>query len=228
MVTVACGVIPNVDLFRDQLQLEKQAKSPGILVDSFLLTSVPGVYAIGDVCAMRYTQHNPGAIRHLSNATTSGRHVARELMIALRAADGPVPKRRGSKLLNPILGSVNEFQDAVMHALRPGTGANPYMPHPTFELNHFGIQGYVTGDKMGPLTDFFLLGTGISKAESVIALWLWESRLVGAFVSNPSNEDKLLLDQATNEQWYIESVPVLRVKTTVKEVLEHIKKAHRV
>ena len=42
MVMVACGVIPNIELFRDQLQLEKNTKTPAVLVDPFLLTSVPG------------------------------------------------------------------------------------------------------------------------------------------------------------------------------------------
>eukprot|EP00300_Choanocystis_sp_HF-7_P030482 c39320_g1_i1.p1 GENE.c39320_g1_i1~~c39320_g1_i1.p1 ORF type:complete len:569 (+),score=119.71 c39320_g1_i1:64-1707(+) len=222
MVTVACGVIPNVELFRGQLELEKNTTTPGLLVDSFLLTSVPGVYAIGDLCAMRYSQHNPGAIRHLSNARYSGVHVGRGLMTAMLVTNS---HRRSQVSTQKLSGKcAKEYQDKIMRALMPGSGADPYVAHPTYDINHFNFRGFVSGDRLGP--DFIQVGQDMGPHNKMVNLWLWENRLVGAFVSNPTDAEKELLNQATKDQWYICDIPELRLKTEAVEALAHIANNH--
>lgn len=227
MVMAACGVVPNIDLFRGQLQLEKNTSTPGVLVDAYLLTSVPGVYAIGDVCAMRFAQHNPGAIRHLSNAALSGARVAQALISAADSISS-TPKRRGSKLglsARRCTSGRSTVQERMMQALVPGCDAIPYAPHPAYDVNHFDLRGYVSGDRLGP--DFVMVGTDMGPDGKLVTFWLWENRVVGAFVSNPSFEEKALLDEATKEQWLIENMPELRVLRNAYEALDHIKKHHR-
>lgn len=226
MVMVACGVVPNVELFRDQLKLEKGTNTPGVLVDPYLLTSVPGVYAIGDVCAMRYSQHNPGAIRHLSHAQASGTSVARMLVSALDAGDRST-RRRGSKVvLSKAGGSARStIQDRMMDALVPGSSAEPYTPHPAYDVNHFNFLGRVSGDRLGP--DFLMVGHDMGPGNKMLTLWLWENRIVGAFISNPTEPERQLLDEATSNQWYVINLPEIRAMTDALEALEHIKKFHK-
>ena len=178
---------------------------------------------------MRYSQHNPGAIRHISNAIASGVCVARALMMALDSLAEP---RRGSKVesarKNPNSRStivVDTISDKLMRALLPGSGALPHTPHPAYDVNHFNLRGYVSGDRLGP--DFVMVGRDMGPGEKMVTFWLWECRVVGAYVSNPTDKDKSLLDEATREQWYIENLPELRDMTNAYEALEHIKHHHR-
>eukprot|EP00300_Choanocystis_sp_HF-7_P030248 c39034_g1_i1.p1 GENE.c39034_g1_i1~~c39034_g1_i1.p1 ORF type:complete len:549 (+),score=114.96 c39034_g1_i1:137-1783(+) len=227
LAVVACGVIPNVDLIRNQLQMEKGTKTPGILVDAFLLTSVPGVYAIGDVCALRFSQHNPGAIRHFSNAQHSGELVARSILSSLKT----VPyQRRGSKITittdnTRSEGGAASIPEKMMRALVPGrSSVVPYAPHPAYDVNHFELRGYVSGDRLGP--DFVMVGK-MGPRDKMVTFWLWENRVVGAFVTNPSNDEKVLLDEATKNQWYIHDLPKLRTLTDASAALYHIRTHHR-
>lgn len=224
MCVVACGVAPNVELARGQLQLEKGTSTPAILVDSFLATSVPGVYAIGDVCAMRYAQHNPGAIRHCSNARLGGAHVVETLLGAIQTS-----QRRASRVspaLSKGLKMAEKSQpEQLLELLKPGMGAKPFVPHPAYDVNHFHFKGYVSGDRLGP--DFVMVGTDMSPHSKLVTLWLWENRVVGAYVSNPTEEEKRLLDEATRDQWYVEGLPQLRAMVDANEALQHLRTHHR-
>eukprot|EP00300_Choanocystis_sp_HF-7_P021039 c20726_g3_i2.p1 GENE.c20726_g3_i2~~c20726_g3_i2.p1 ORF type:complete len:573 (-),score=139.06 c20726_g3_i2:177-1895(-) len=224
MCVVACGVAPNIELARGQLQLEKGTSTPAILVDSFLVTSVPGVYAIGDVCAMRYAQHNPGAIRHCSNARLGGMHVVETLLDAMQTN-----KHRASRVTHmlPAAHTKTEAnqQEQILQILKPGTGARPFVPHPAYDVNHFHFKGYVSGDRLGP--DFVMVGSDMGPSSKMATFWLWENRVVGAYVSNPTQEEKDLLDEATRDQWYILNMPELRAMTNADEALEHIRTQHR-
>lgn len=221
MVVVACGVQPNIDLVRGQVQLEKETPTPGILVDPYLLTSVPGVFAVGDVAAMRYAQHDPGAIRHSSNARRSGGLVAESLLKVIQASDA----RRGSKVpaskSKEIEDAWGDQEHSLSNILRPELGLRPYVPHPSYDLEHFGFSGYVTGDRVGP--DFVMIGTSMSVDEKMLTIWLWENRIVGAFVSSPTEEERALLDEATEDQWLIQGVPWLRECRDAREALQHIR-----
>eukprot|EP00300_Choanocystis_sp_HF-7_P033608 c4598_g1_i2.p1 GENE.c4598_g1_i2~~c4598_g1_i2.p1 ORF type:complete len:1117 (+),score=273.05 c4598_g1_i2:1-3351(+) len=221
MCVVACGVCPNIDLVRGQCQLEKGTSTPAILVDSFLVTSVPGVYAIGDVCAMRYAQHNPGAIRHCSNARMGGSHVVETLLDAIQTT-----KRRASRVSDVShKPKPTKAEDQILELLRPGMGARPFVPHPAYDVNHFHFKGYVTGDRLGP--DFVMVGNDMGPNSKMVTFWMWENRVVGAYVSNPTPEEKLLLDEATRDQWYIEHMPELRTMTDAYHALEHLRVFHR-
>ncbi|MEI7726307.1 MAG: FAD-dependent oxidoreductase, partial [Bacteroidota bacterium] len=52
-VFVFIGMKPNIDLFRDKLELDKWGY---IKTDEDMLTSMPGVYAVGDVISKKYRQ----------------------------------------------------------------------------------------------------------------------------------------------------------------------------
>lgn len=216
LALVACGVRPNVELFKGQVQLERNTQAPGILVDPFLMTSVPGVYAIGDVCALRFTQSDAGSTRHYLNALNSGKHVAQNLV-----------RRAGAEHCRKPLALTN-MRDSVR-----AEGA--YVPHPTFELNHFGLRCFVLGDRLGP--DVLLI-VGPQResdandkpalvARDVLVLWLWENRVVGGFVSGATTAEELeILDDATRNQWHIRQVPVLRKLGCLRAAFEHLAANH--
>lgn len=76
-VVAGIGVIPNTELFGGTpLKIDD-----GILVDEYLQSNVPDVYAVGDVA--RYTDKLLGGsrrIEHWANAKGQGEHVARAML----------------------------------------------------------------------------------------------------------------------------------------------------
>ncbi|MGD8868392.1 MAG: FAD-dependent oxidoreductase [Gemmatimonadales bacterium] len=76
-VVAGIGVIPNTELFGGTpLKIDD-----GIIVDEYLQTGVPDVYAVGDVA--RYTDKLLGGsrrIEHWANAKRQAEHVARSMM----------------------------------------------------------------------------------------------------------------------------------------------------
>eukprot|EP00300_Choanocystis_sp_HF-7_P013683 c18404_g1_i1.p1 GENE.c18404_g1_i1~~c18404_g1_i1.p1 ORF type:complete len:299 (+),score=49.08 c18404_g1_i1:332-1228(+) len=221
MVVIGCGVRPNIDLFRDQLALEHGTKTPGILVDPYLLTSVPGVYAIGDVAAMRFCQHNPGAMRHYCNAKAAGTLVTKLLLAAAKQIEHV---RSKSIARDPAQGLVPSRLGHDKVLVPASTEITPYVPHPSYDVAHFGFRGYVSGDRLGP--DFVMIGERMDSKHKLVTFWLWENRVVGAFVSDPSDEEKALLDQATSEQWYIQDVPTLRHIKSAHHAIKHVRQHH--
>eukprot|EP00300_Choanocystis_sp_HF-7_P001122 c10912_g1_i1.p1 GENE.c10912_g1_i1~~c10912_g1_i1.p1 ORF type:complete len:855 (+),score=130.29 c10912_g1_i1:793-3357(+) len=206
MVILACGIKPNIDLFKDQLQLERSTNSPGILVDQFLMTSADGVYAIGDACTLRFTQNDSAATRHLLNALNSGKSAAQN---AYRQA------------IQPQAREVLKVRES-------------YVPHPNFELNHFGLRCFVTGDRLGP--DVLLVtdqsekdicsGSALVHGVGVLVLWLWENRVVGGFVCGATPEEMNVLERASKDQWLIKNVAVLRQARSISEALIHLRESH--
>ena len=77
LVVVGVGVQPNVELFEDMsLDLKD-----GILVDSFLQTAVPDVYAAGDVaCYIDRMYDTRRRFEHWDNAVTQGSLAARNML----------------------------------------------------------------------------------------------------------------------------------------------------
>jgi thioredoxin reductase (NADPH) len=52
-VFVFIGMKPNIEMFRDKLELDKWGY---IKTDEDMLTSMPGIYAVGDVISKKYRQ----------------------------------------------------------------------------------------------------------------------------------------------------------------------------
>jgi len=77
LVIVGVGVSPRVELARDAgLTLEN-----GILVDEFLATSAPDVFAAGDVAATWNTRYNKRIrMEHWGNALNQGQTAARNML----------------------------------------------------------------------------------------------------------------------------------------------------
>jgi len=77
LVIVGVGVSPRVELARDAgLTLEN-----GILVDEFLATSAPDVFAAGDVAATWNTRYNKRIrMEHWANALNQGQTAARNML----------------------------------------------------------------------------------------------------------------------------------------------------
>ncbi len=87
MVVVAIGVRPNVDLFANTaLQIEG-----GIVVNSFLETNLPHIYAAGDVAYYRDPRyHKLRNVTHWKNAVLQGRCAAAN-MLGKRTEYGHIP-----------------------------------------------------------------------------------------------------------------------------------------
>jgi NADPH-dependent 2,4-dienoyl-CoA reductase/sulfur reductase-like enzyme len=77
MVVAGIGVVPNTELFaQSDVEIDD-----GIVVDEFLQTAVPDVFAAGDV--VRYPDSLLGGTRrieHWDNAVTQGQHAARAML----------------------------------------------------------------------------------------------------------------------------------------------------
>ena len=71
-VFIFIGMKPNVELFRDKLELDKWGY---IRTDEDMRTSIPGVYAVGDVISKKYRQITTA----VSDGTVAAMAISREL-----------------------------------------------------------------------------------------------------------------------------------------------------
>jgi monodehydroascorbate reductase (NADH) len=76
-LVVGIGARPRVQLFEDQLEMEKG----GFKVDGFFKTSVPGVYAVGDVAAfpLKIQGGDPTRVEHVDHARKSVTHAVKSI-----------------------------------------------------------------------------------------------------------------------------------------------------
>jgi len=81
MVVVGIGARPNVELFKDQLDL-LQGPPGGIKVDSNLRASVPDVWAVGDVAAFPQALEGGALTRqeHVTNCRTTASHAVADML----------------------------------------------------------------------------------------------------------------------------------------------------
>ncbi|WP_438431201.1 FAD-dependent oxidoreductase [Gorillibacterium sp. sgz500922] len=78
LVILCIGFRPNTELFRDQLEM---LDNGAIVVDEYMRTSAPDVFAAGDSCAVSYNPTGKAAYIPLAtNAVRMGTLVARNLM----------------------------------------------------------------------------------------------------------------------------------------------------
>lgn len=87
MVVVGIGITPNIELFADtELQIDN-----GIVINHFLETNLPNIYAAGDVACYRDLLYNRlRHVEHWDNAVAQGKHAARS-MVGCRAEYVHVP-----------------------------------------------------------------------------------------------------------------------------------------
>ncbi len=73
LVVVGVGARPNTLLFKDQLKMDARG---GVQVDGKLQTSVPGVYAIGDIATFPLKMYGgrPVRMEHVVNARQTAKH----------------------------------------------------------------------------------------------------------------------------------------------------------
>ena len=113
LALVGIGVQPNVEL----AEAAGADVDDGIVVDGRFLTSLPDVYAIGDVA--KYPDPTSGRLRrieHWSNASAQGSHLGRQLAGA-RAAYDEVPVFF-TQLFDTKLQVLGDVQPAVQCVLR--------------------------------------------------------------------------------------------------------------
>jgi thioredoxin reductase (NADPH) len=71
-VFIFIGMKPNIDLFRDKLELDKWGY---IITDEDMCTSMPGIYAVGDVICKKYRQITTA----VADGTIAAMAIAREM-----------------------------------------------------------------------------------------------------------------------------------------------------
>ena len=71
-VFIFIGMKPNIDLFRDKLELDQWGY---IKTDEDMRTSIPGVYAVGDVISKKYRQITTA----VADGTIAAMAIAKEL-----------------------------------------------------------------------------------------------------------------------------------------------------
>ena len=125
LAIVGIGVVPNVELANDA----GAEVDDGIVVDERFRTSLPDVYAVGDVA--RYPDPTSGRLRrieHWSNANAQGGHLGRQLAGARAAYDElPVFFTQLFDKKFQVLGDV-EPATAVRPARLGRRGARPRLP----------------------------------------------------------------------------------------------------
>ncbi len=113
LAIVGIGVEPNVELAQEA----GAEVDDGIVVDERFLTSLPDVYAVGDVA--KYPDPTTGRLRrieHWSNASAQGRHLGRQLA-GSRAAYDELPVFF-TQLFDKKLQVLGDVQPAVECVLR--------------------------------------------------------------------------------------------------------------
>lgn len=112
LAIVGVGVVPNVELAEDA----GAEVDDGIVVDERFRTSLPDVYAIGDVA--RYPDPTSGRLRrieHWSSANAQGEHLGRQLAGSRRAYDVlPVFFTQLFDRKLQVLGDVAQATECVM------------------------------------------------------------------------------------------------------------------
>ncbi|KAK9833441.1 hypothetical protein WJX81_005619 [Elliptochloris bilobata] len=80
IVLVGVGARPNIELFKGQLDMLEE-RPGGIKVDGHLRTSVPNVYAVGDVAAFPLKRYgNTTRQEHVTNCRTSAQHAVASIL----------------------------------------------------------------------------------------------------------------------------------------------------
>ncbi|MGH3631904.1 MAG: oxidoreductase C-terminal domain-containing protein, partial [Sciscionella sp.] len=81
LVVLAVGASPRLELATAAgLRTSEAVAGSGVAVDAALLSSVPGVYAIGDIAAHAHPRLGPLRVEHWANAKYQGEHVAAVLL----------------------------------------------------------------------------------------------------------------------------------------------------
>lgn len=83
LVIVGIGIVPNDEL----LQVAGAKVADGIVVDSWCRTSLPDVYAAGDVANAHHPLFGQGRVEHWNNAFQQGRIAAHSMLGEGRALD---------------------------------------------------------------------------------------------------------------------------------------------
>lgn len=85
MVIVGVGTEPNAEVVRDH----SIAANGGIVAGPSLATTMPGVFAAGDVAAHEHPVFGPIRVEHFDNAIKMGEHAARAMLGAMEPFDDP-------------------------------------------------------------------------------------------------------------------------------------------
>lgn len=90
LVVVGVGARATTSLFDGQVKLDERG---GVVVDSSLQTSVPGIYAIGDIASfpLKLYDNRPARMEHVQNARDTATHVVDVIMNKTEAAYDYLP-----------------------------------------------------------------------------------------------------------------------------------------
>ncbi|GAA2775223.1 NAD(P)/FAD-dependent oxidoreductase [Saccharopolyspora taberi] len=81
LVVLGVGAAPRLELAeRAGLALTREVPGGGVAVDATLRTSVPEIFAIGDIAAPEHPVHGRIRVEHWANALDQGKHVAANLL----------------------------------------------------------------------------------------------------------------------------------------------------
>eukprot|EP00179_Madagascaria_erythrocladioides_P002668 CAMPEP_0198314158 /NCGR_PEP_ID=MMETSP1450-20131203/4916_1 /TAXON_ID=753684 ORGANISM="Madagascaria erythrocladiodes, Strain CCMP3234" /NCGR_SAMPLE_ID=MMETSP1450 /ASSEMBLY_ACC=CAM_ASM_001115 /LENGTH=433 /DNA_ID=CAMNT_0044017197 /DNA_START=88 /DNA_END=1389 /DNA_ORIENTATION=+ len=174
LVIVGVGARPNVALVKDQLEMAMG----GIKVNSKLESSVPGVYAIGDIATFPLKMYGDRLTRmeHVAHARSSANHV---------------------------VGALTGAEDGY-----------DYLPY--FYSRVFDLSWQFFGDSDGEVT---VVGKMDPK---LVAFWVKDSQINGAFMEGPSAEETTLLRAAAQGRPKVD-VESLAKAGSVEEALAIIK-----
>uniref|UniRef100_A0A7E4V9K3 Pyridine nucleotide-disulfide oxidoreductase domain-containing protein 1 n=1 Tax=Panagrellus redivivus TaxID=6233 RepID=A0A7E4V9K3_PANRE len=82
LIILGLGVTPNTDVWLKGTPQLRAASDGGLLVDSHMQTSIPGVYAVGDVCTPgAFTSTHWSHLRLWTQARIMGTYVARVIVL---------------------------------------------------------------------------------------------------------------------------------------------------
>ncbi|CAI5525888.1 unnamed protein product [Closterium sp. Naga37s-1] len=217
LVVVGVGARPNVGLFKDQLAFDKG----GIKVDARFLSSVPGVYAVGDVATFPMIKYgDERRVEHVDHARKS----VQQAVKAIKAAEAGeqiadyaylpylLLQQRNSQPSFPFYPCPPSTHiPQAIKAAEAGEQVADYAYLPYFYSRSFDLSWQFYGDNVGDavhygLTDGKAAGDGAAKFG---AYWVKDGKVVGAFLEGGSADENKAIAKVAQDQPAVASLEAL-------------------
>ncbi|CAI7898689.1 unnamed protein product [Closterium sp. NIES-53] len=209
LVVVGVGARPNVGLFKDQLAFDKG----GIKVDARFLSSVPGVYAVGDVATFPMIKYgDERRVEHVDHARKSVQQAVKDVSAAGSEGSEGMYVQRNSQPSFPFYPCPPSTHiPQAIKAAEAGEKVADYAYLPYFYSRSFDLSWQFYGDNVGDavhygLTDGKAAGDGAAKFG---AYWVKDGKVVGTFLEGGSADENKAIAKAAQDQPAVASLEAL-------------------
>ncbi|KAK6147176.1 hypothetical protein DH2020_018088 [Rehmannia glutinosa] len=201
IVVVGVGGRPLTTLFKGQVEEEKG----GIKTDSFFKTSIPDVYAVGDVATFPLKLFNEiRRVEHVDHARKSAEQAVKNLfLVALEQLGDSLEELSCLYLKTNSRGILQ-----AIFASEQGTSIDEYDYLPYFYSRAFDLSWQFYGDNVGE-TVLFGDNSPTSPTHKFGTYWIKDGKVVGVFLESGTPEENKAIAKVARVQPPVDSLEQL-------------------